>query len=84
MELLIVLACAAATAFVASRKGFNPVIWFFGGGLLSLLVLAFLPSAARVELAAAEQSALRRRGNMVGVLMIGIGVIVGVIASGLA
>jgi hypothetical protein len=62
-------------AIIASRKGFNPLIWFFAAGLLGLIVLFFLPSATKAMAYDPELSEERKRaGNNAGLIIIGIAI----------
>lgn len=57
------------TAMMASRKGYNGFLWFLGGGLIGLIVLAFLPDTNNPMTSIEEQNRQRTTGNIVGGVM---------------
>ena len=58
------------TAFLAARKGYNLIYWFFGGGILGLLVLAFRPFAnGKGRLSPHEAHLQRDSGNRIGIAL---------------
>lgn len=64
-----------ANVNVANRKGFNPWAWVLAAGPLGLVILYFLPSAAKSRL---SQDQVRRRvvvGNSVGLVLSGVGAV---------
>lgn len=91
MNILPILFWGTVTALLAYRKGYNPLCWFFAGSwfllgtVAGLVVLAFRPSAKRVELSMEDRLRLQQQGNRIGIIlsvlmtvvMVTIGVIVG-------
>lgn len=61
------ISIALATAFIARRRGFNPVIWFFAG---ALLILVFLPSAKEHGMGVEASKECRLAGNITGVVLL--------------
>ena len=57
-----------ATGLLAARKGYNFFLWVLAGGIIGLLILAFLPFVNnKSDIADAdEKSRLASRGNRVG------------------
>jgi intracellular septation protein A len=45
MQIILFIVFGVINALIASKKSFNPWIWFFAGGLLGLIVILILPSA---------------------------------------
>ena len=71
MRIILFLIFGAINALIASKKGFNPVIWFFAAGLLGLIVLAFLPSANAALPDNEELYEQRRKtGNTAGIIIL--------------
>ena len=66
MAIALVLLCLVAPPLLAARKGYAWYLWVFGGGLLGLVVLAFLPYANRPDQPAEANRAARKTGNIVG------------------
>ena len=75
MGFLILLIVCAITAYYASVKGYNPVIWFFAAGAISLIILLILPWVNSPQNTAAERERLASNGNTVGGVLIIVGVI---------
>ncbi len=65
---LLLLSCVV-TPLLASRKGYDWIVWVFGGSVLGLLILAFLPYANAPELTPEQQRMARQRGNSVGIIL---------------
>ena len=70
MLFLIQLICGAINAFLAKKKGYNPFIWFFAGGFIGLIVIAFLPDTTWESMSEEEAPKRVRKGNIVGVVII--------------
>jgi len=71
MQIVLLLIFGTINALIASKKGFNPFIWFFAAGLLGLIVLAFLPSANAVLAENEELYEERRKaGNRAGIIIL--------------
>jgi hypothetical protein len=60
------LVMCAVTASFAHRKGFNPLLWILGGGLLGLILLAIMPSANAPEISYEQKQARVKNGNIAG------------------
>jgi hypothetical protein len=74
MPIVPLLFFGLITALLASRKGYNPLCWFLAGGVIGLLLLAFRPFTNDEKLSEANRVALRREGNLMGLIISGIGV----------
>jgi hypothetical protein len=59
-----------ANSIVAQFKGYNGFIWFFSAGLVSLIILAFLPNTYKPGLPNEERKELLIRGNRLGAWLI--------------
>ncbi len=71
MQIVLFLIFGTINAIIASKKGFNPIIWFFAAGLLGLIVLAFMPSAKAILSENEELSEQRRvAGNRAGIIIL--------------
>ncbi len=71
MQIVFFLIFGTINAIIASKKGFNPLIWFFAGGILGLVVLAILPSAKAVLTENVELYEKRRKtGNRAGIIIL--------------
>ncbi|MFH0790222.1 MAG: hypothetical protein V2A64_01170 [Candidatus Omnitrophota bacterium] len=64
--LIIGLVFCTITAYLAKRKGYNPVFWFFSAGIVGLCVLAFLPHINKSNLTEEEKNKKARTGNKIG------------------
>lgn len=70
MFLLIGLAIIAIiTGLLAQRKGYNFFCWVLAAGIIGLLVLAFLPFTNREGIDTQRQQQLVRRGNIIGIIL---------------
>jgi len=77
MQIVFFLIFGTINSLIATKKGFNPFIWFFAAGLLGLIVLAFLPSANAVLPENIELYEQRRAaGNKAGIIILCIGAVV--------
>lgn len=57
------------SAHIARKKGYSPLIWFFGGtGLLGLIIVSSLGNTMYLQDEARE--AQRRKGNIIGSVMV--------------
>ena len=65
------------TALLAARKGYNPACWFLAGGVVGLILLAFRPFTNRGDLNDSERVALQRKGNLMGLIISGVGICFG-------
>lgn len=73
---LMTLFLCAMSAFLAARKGYQPLIWFFCAGLIGLVVLVCLPYANLPDQTPEERARLRRNGNLIGLIIAGAAVAV--------
>jgi hypothetical protein len=53
------------TGRLAARKGYNFLLWTLGGGMIGLIILAFLPFANRSGQPIELQADLKRRANTI-------------------
>lgn len=67
-------------AGLAYRKGYNPFIWFLTASIIGTVVLFYLPSA-KEEKNEELQNYLKKRGNKIGLIVIGVSIVVGIILS---
>jgi hypothetical protein len=70
MLFLLQVIFGAINAFLARKKGYNPVIWFFAGGFIGLIVLVFLPDTTWEGLNEEEVPKKVRKGNIIGIVII--------------
>ena len=63
MRVLIWISIALITGLLASRKGYNFLLWTVAGSVLGLIVLSLLPFANDPAKPAGEQRRLRKEGN---------------------
>ena len=76
MPLLFKMALlGTVTAVLAKRKGYNGTAWFIGGGIIPIIVLAFLPLVKKGEPETEQQ---QLTGNFVGLFfaVVNIGLLV--------
>jgi hypothetical protein len=66
MGFVMPIVMCIATAVLASKKGFHPALWFMGGGLLGLILLAVLPSANAAGITSDQVASRTKTGNIVG------------------
>lgn len=80
------IAICAVTGLFAVRKGYNFFLWVLAGGIIGLLILAFLPYVNEKSDIAdeAERRRLASRGNGVGgaISVVGIVLALALVASG--
>ena len=65
LPFLPVIACLI-TGVLASRKGYRFILWFFAGGIVGLLVLAFLPFVNKGDFSEMETRQRTKTGNITG------------------
>jgi hypothetical protein len=63
--MIIGIILCVLTAYYASKRGYNSVLWFFAGGLVGLVALSCLPDLKRLTPETIGQK--RIVGNLVGV-----------------
>jgi hypothetical protein len=72
MPIIPILFFGLLTALLAARKGYNPLCWFFAGGVVGLIVLAFRPFTNNVGLSDSDRIALQQEGNRIGLIVSGV------------
>jgi len=78
---IIFIAVCAFVAYRARKKGYEPVIWFFAGGLIGLLILAFLPFTTREDLPHYNDKKMISKGNAIGAVVALISIVVIIIQA---
>ena len=61
-----VVAVCLITGALAARKGYSFWLWIFAGGIIGLIILAFLPFVNKGDLAEIERRERTKTGNIVG------------------
>jgi len=69
LPLLVIILFGIPLMDLSARKGYSPVAWAFAGGPIGLILLVTLPDTKEVEATIEERRRLRRRGNLVGVII---------------
>lgn len=54
------------TAALAARKGYSFYLWFLAGGIIGLVILAFLPFVNKGNLSEIEVRERTKTGNIIG------------------
>jgi hypothetical protein len=72
-------AIGVITGLLAARKGYWFLPWMFAGGIIGLIVLAFLPFANSPELSDVERVDRMEKGNDIGRKLAAITVVIGLI-----
>lgn len=73
MGFVIALIVCVITAALADRKGYHYGAWFLAGGVIGLLILAFLPFVNdKTKLSDEEAESRRKLGNTIGGVISGI------------
>lgn len=67
-------------AGIAYRKGYNPFIWALTASAIGTIVLSTLPSV-KEEKNEELKIKLKKRGNKIGFIVIGLSIVVGVAIS---
>ena len=67
-------------AGVAYRRGYNPFIWALTASAIGTIVLYTLPSV-KEEKNEEQKNKLKKRGNKIGFIVIGVSIIAGIIIS---
>ena len=63
----ILIGFGVIMAMLAGRKGYSPVLWFLAGGILGLLILAFLPFVnEKSQLPKRERASKKQTGDIIG------------------
>ncbi len=63
----------------AAKKGYNYFIWFFASSILGFIILACLPVTNRGNPSSQEVAQRRATGNMIGVVLAALAVLVSVL-----
>jgi accessory gene regulator protein AgrB len=66
IQIIIII---VAEAIVAYKKGFNPLLWIFAGGLIGFFILLTTPSATEAGLSVKTMNKRKKRGNNIGIMM---------------
>jgi hypothetical protein len=69
LRTLLLVLSLLVTPLLAYRKGYSWFAWIMGGGVIGLLVLAFLPYANAPGLTPEQQEMSRQTGNTAGMLI---------------
>jgi accessory gene regulator protein AgrB len=81
MGIVILILFGTIMAALAARKGYNPALWFLTGGVLGLLVLAFLPFVnEKSNLPEAERAEKKKTGDIIGGVISGLAVLITLIS----
>ena len=65
---IVAILVGVLTALLAARKGYNPAFWFLAGGIIGLVILAFLPFVnEKSKLPEDERASKKKTGNDIGV-----------------
>ena len=81
IRIAIMVIVLVATGVLAMRKGYNFIIWALAGGIVGLLVLAFLPDCTSSEMPDAERTARKKKGNVIGATIAVISIVLGVVLA---
>jgi hypothetical protein len=63
---LFVTVICLVTGVLAARKGYNFFLWVLAGGILGLVILAFLPFVNKGDLSEIEVREKTKTGNIIG------------------
>lgn len=81
MGVVILIVFGVVMAVLAGRKGYNPALWFFAGGILGLLILAFLPFVnEKSKLPEDQRAAKKKTGDLIGGVTSGIAIVIALIS----
>ena len=70
MIFVIFIVLGAIMAAFASHKGYSPARWFLAGGLLGLVILAFLPFVnEKSKLNEYQRAEKKKTGDIIGSLI---------------
>lgn len=69
MGTALALLCLVVPPLLAARKGYAWYLWTIAGGLLGLILMAFLPYANRGGVSPEVNQARRQTGNTVGAVL---------------
>ncbi len=62
----LVIAICLVTGALAARKGYSFWLWLFAGGIIGLVILAFLPFVNKGDFSEIERRERTKTGNIVG------------------
>lgn len=71
-RLLILVIVAIAMAFIAKKKGFNPLLWVLAAGPIGLVILLFLPNAVDNSISEKANQQRAQFANMIGGFLTGV------------
>ncbi|MBL7132689.1 MAG: hypothetical protein ISS78_01195 [Phycisphaerae bacterium] len=74
---IVVILVGVLMALLAARKGYNPAFWFLAGGIIGLVILAFLPFVnEKSNLPEDERASKKKTGDTIGGVISGLAVLV--------
>ena len=76
MFVVLWLGISLVTGMLAARKGYNFLLWALAGGVIGLVLLAFLPFANKPGQPPEEQARLKKTGNIMGGVLAAFSVLV--------
>ena len=78
-EVLIFSGSCVFCAVRAYQKGYDPLLWFFAGSVIGLLIMAFLPFTTRENLPHYLDYNMIRIGNSLGfvIMLISVAIMAG-------
>ncbi len=69
-QILFPIIVGLITSICAHLKGYNPFLWFLGGGIIGLLILAFLPYVnGKSQLSEEQRLEKKKLGNIIGSIL---------------
>ena len=71
--IIVAIVVCLVTGALAARKGYNFFLWVLAGGVVGLLILAFLPDTEKLQ--DTEQKVALKNGNITGGVISAIAVI---------
>ena len=72
VSLGLAITFCVATVWLANKRGYNPLIWFFASGAIGLGVLVLLPDTNLHTVPDTEITRICRKGNLIGIGIISI------------
>ena len=76
LSIMVVLAVVIGTTYLANRKGYSGLIWFFAGGWLGLATVALLPNIESPDMPVERAVHWKRIGNGLGLGIIALSVVI--------
>lgn len=77
--MLIFLVFGLLTAYLAHRKGYNPVLWFFAAGLIGLICILILPDVSKSDMSDEERAGQIKRGNIIGGVIVALSLVLSLV-----